>query len=105
MTNTVWWHIIGSLFVVGFISSLVVLFWSSGDKAALVTIVGMMSGALLIWFVSPRLTEFEFGPTRVTDKVTQIQKQLDDQGAKVRQQGQLLERQQEEVPPRPLMGR
>jgi len=97
MTNTRWWHaIIGCLFSVGFLSSLVALYLSS-DKGVLVGVVGLMSGALLLWLMSPRLSEFSMGPKGVAAKVSRMEQELQDQSERVREQEQILQRQQELV--------
>jgi hypothetical protein len=102
MSKSLWQYLLGGLFALILILALLGLMFSWGNSAALATTVVIMVGALILVPVSSRLTEIGFGPSGIVAKVSQLENviektkdQVKEQEAKVRQQGEQLEKQQE----------
>lgn len=66
MSNSLWQQVIGGLFGLGLASALAGLLFSSGDAAALATVVVVLVGALVLMTVLPRVVDFTFGPMKAT---------------------------------------
>ena len=79
-----WRYVAGTLFTLAFISIVVALIISSGDKsAALVTITIVMTGALILIAILPQVTEFAIGPQGVKAKLVKLENAVREQEEKV----------------------
>src|SRR5215469_16479938 len=84
MSKDFWRYVAGTLFTLAFISTVVALIISSGDKsAALVTITTVLTGALILIAILPRVTEFAIRPQGVEAKLGQLENAVREQTEKV----------------------
>lgn len=72
-----WHYVTGGLFDVSFIAALLGLFFSSVNATVLVTVITLMSGALLLVLVLPRVREFMIGPKGVSAKISRLESDVD----------------------------
>lgn len=74
---------LGVIFTSGFLAAITGLFVSPADKAVFVTVIGFMTGGLVLVAVLPRLNEFSIGSSftaklaRVEDKVDKVKEEVD----------------------------
>lgn len=93
-----WPRLLSGLFLMILGIGVLGLLFSPGDKtSAFVALMGIMTGALVLMLLLPRLAEFTIGPQGVTAKINQIKDDLEttkgevaDQRQKVREQEQMM---------------
>lgn len=85
MNKDFWRYVAGTLFTLAFISTVIALIISPGDKAtALVTIAIIMTGALLLIAVLPKVQEFTIGPQGVDARLGQLESAVHEQKEEVK---------------------
>jgi hypothetical protein len=85
MNKDFWRYVAGTLFTLAFISIVIALIISPGDKAAaLVTIAIVMTGALLLIAVLPKVQEFTIGPQGVDARLGQLESAVHEQKEEVK---------------------
>jgi hypothetical protein len=73
MSNSFWQQSIGWLFALALVSALVGLLLSWGNATALTTVAVVLTGALVLVAVLPRISEFSLGPKGVGGKLSKLE--------------------------------
>lgn len=76
-SNSFWQQIIGGLFALAFVSVLVSLLFSWGNATALTTVFVVLTGALVLVGVLPRIVEFTLSLKGVTGKLSKLESNVD----------------------------
>ena len=76
MRPSFWQHLLCGLFAVAFLCAMLLLLFSSGDKASIVAVVGILAGALMLAVVLPQLVEFSIGPKGVWAKLRELETEV-----------------------------
>ncbi len=85
MNKDFWRYIAGTLFTLAFISIVIALIISPGDKAAaLVTIAIIMTGALILIAILPKVQGFTIGPQGVEARLGQLESAVHEQKEEVK---------------------
>jgi hypothetical protein len=74
-----WQYLIGGLFALGFLATLLGLLFLSADKTAVLTVMAVTAGGLVLVAALPQLTEFSIGLRGVTAKLTRVEEKVDAQ--------------------------
>jgi len=79
-----WRYVAGALFTFAFISTVVTLIFSSGDKTALTTVVIVMTGALILIAILPKVQGFTIGLQGVEARLGQAENAIREQKEEVK---------------------
>jgi hypothetical protein len=73
MSGSAWRHITGVLVGIAFLAALGGLFFSTVNQTALVSLLGIMAGALVLVSILHKIMEFSIGPGGVSGKVEHLE--------------------------------
>jgi hypothetical protein len=79
MPTSYWRYLIGGLFTLGFLATLLGFLFLQVDKTAVGTVMVVTAGGLVLVAALPQLTEFSIGLKGVTAKLARVEDKVDEQ--------------------------
>jgi hypothetical protein len=90
MTTARWQVLLGGLFAVMLVFSVLSLVFSSGNSTALAGIAALMFGGLLLTPMLPKIREITIGATSIGAKLNQLEATIDDTKEQVKTQQETI---------------
>ena len=78
-TPSRWQYLIGGLFALAFLATLVRFLFFSTDRSTAATVLAVMTGGLLLVAVLPQIAEFSIGLKGVSAKLERVENKVDKQ--------------------------